>query len=210
MSHRSPGRMRAPERLEAILERAGEARFAPDREPIAASLWRDAVGARIADRARPVSLHDGVLTLLVASSVWAHELSLLTDDVRGRLLERGITVRELRFRVGQLPGAERASQPRTFRTVPARQKAPHELVAILASVPDAELRADIERAATANLAWQSAAQSTPGPAEPISEARRAARAPRSSEAESAPPAPASPPSREDRRGTREDGRGRSR
>ena len=200
--------MRAPERLEAIIDRAGETRFAPDRPPIGASVWRDAVGARIADRARPLSLQDGVLTLLVTSSVWAHELSLLTDDVRGRLEERGFAVRELRFRVGQLPANERATQPRTFRTVPARGPTPHELRAVLAAVGDAELRAIIENAATANLAWQAGAREHA--AEPINEARRAARAPRSSAGESAPPAPASPPSREGPRGTREDGRDRSR
>jgi hypothetical protein len=211
MSHPPRSPMRAPERLEAILERAGEARFAPDREPIARSTWREAVGGRIAERARPVSLQDGVLTLLVPTSVWAHELSLLTDDVRARLAERGVAVRELRFRVGQLPAADRAAQPRAFRTVPARGHTPHELVAVLAAVPDGELRAAIEQAATANLAWQSATRpASRGPDEPVSEARRAARAPRSAGAESAPPAPASPPSREDPRGTRGGGRDRSR
>jgi hypothetical protein len=199
---------RAPERLEAILDRAGEARFAPDRPPIGAAVWRDAVGARIAERARPLSLKDGVLTLLVPSSVWAHELSLLTDDIRGRLEERDFAVRELRFRVGQLPAAERATQPRIFRTVPARGPTPHELRAVLAAVGDAALRAIIESAATANLAWQSTSREHPAP--PINEAMRAARAPRSSAGESAPPGPASQPSREGSRDTREGGRDRSR
>jgi hypothetical protein len=208
MSHRPRRPNVAPERLDAILERAGETRFAREREPIAWSVWREAVGARIAERARPVSLQDGVLTLLVPSSVWAHELSLLTEDVRGRLQERGLAVRELRFRVGQLPGAERAAELRTFRTVPARGQAPHKLVALPTAVPDAELRAAIERAATANLAWQSATRERSG--EPISEARRAARAPRSSGAETAPLAPASPPSHGAPRDTREGERDRSR
>jgi hypothetical protein len=200
--------MPRPERIDAILERAGESRFAPDRAPIGTPAWRDAVGARIAERARPVSLQDGVLTLLVPSSVWAHELSLLSDDVRARLQERGFSVRELRFRVGQLPGAERAPQLRTSRTVPARGQAPHELMAVLAAVPDAELRAAIEDAATANLAWQSAARDRPD--EAISEARRAARAPRSAAAEIAPPDRASPPSPGGPRGTPAGGRDRSR
>jgi predicted nucleic acid-binding Zn ribbon protein len=205
---RPRSKMMAPERLDMILERAGESRFAPDREPIASSVWRDAVGARIAERARPVSLQDGVLLLLVSSSVWAHELSLLSDDVRGRLKERGVAVRELRFRVGPMPGAERAASLRAARTVPARGPAPHELMAVLAAVADADLRAAIEDAATANLAWQSAVRERP--AEAISEARRAARAPRSAGAESVPPAPATPPSRASPRGTLGGGRDRSR
>ncbi len=197
-----------PERLDAILTRTDVSRVAREREPIPASMWRDAVGARIAERARPLSLQDGTLTLLVASSVWAHELSLLTDDVRARLLERGVAVREVRFRVGQVQAAERDTAARASRAVPRRGPPPHELVAVLAAVADSELRAAIESAATANLAWQSASRAPPP--EPISEARRAARAPRSSGAESAPPVPASPPSREGPPGTRGDGRGRSR
>ena len=51
----------APESLEVILERAGESRFARVRPPIPAKVWREAVGARIAERARPVSLWNGVL-----------------------------------------------------------------------------------------------------------------------------------------------------
>ena len=209
MTQRPRSPLFAPERLEAILERAAESRFARERTPVPAAVWRDAVGARIADRARPLSLQDGVLTLLVPSSVWAHELSLLSDDVRARLAERGFAVREVRFRVGQLPLTDRGlAQSRSTRVVPARQQPPHELTAVLAAVPDPALRAAIEDAATANLAWQSSARE--GPAEPISEARRAARAPRSAAAESAPPAPASRPSPAAPRGTREDGRDRSR
>jgi hypothetical protein len=184
--------MLMPERVEAILERAGESRFARERAPIPVAVWRDAVGARIAERARPVSLQEGLLTLLVPTSVWAHELSLLTDEVRARLHERGFAVREVRFRVGQLPVVERATQTRAARTVPARGQPPHELVAILAAVADPELRAVIAEAATANLAWQSVARDVPAAQTgKVSEALRAVRAPRSAGAGSAPPGPAS-------------------
>ena len=72
----------APEPLEAILARAGESRFARSRPPIAAAVWRDAVGARIAERAPPAGARGRrPRCSRVPSSVWAHELSLLADDV---------------------------------------------------------------------------------------------------------------------------------
>jgi hypothetical protein len=206
---RSRRSLASPERVVAILDRAGESRFAPTRSPIALPTWRAAVGARIAERASPLSLTDGVLWLQVPSSVWAHELSLLSDEVCQSLRSRGVEVRELRFRVGALPTVERPAERRASRAVPVVSRAvPHELVGVLAAVADPELRAIIEGALTANLAWQVATQ--PAPPGPVSEAQRAARAPRSAAEGSAPRAPASPPSREGGPGKRGDVRGRSR
>ncbi len=188
-----------PEPLGAILERAGESRFARTRPAIAPALWRDAVGARIAERAFPITLEDGVLLLRVPTSVWANELSLLSDEVRSRLKERGVTVRELRFRVGAVPPVERPAERRIARAVPTIREVPEELARVLASVSDPELRAAIESAAAANLAWQTVVR--PAPQAPLTEAQRAARAPRSSEVEIAPPvrttpaSPAGPPGR---------------
>jgi hypothetical protein len=179
-----------PEPLEAILERAGESRFSRTRSPIASQVWRDAVGARIAERAFPLSLFGGVLLLRVPSSVWAHELSLLADVVCERLQELGVGARELRFRVGAVPAVERPAERRIARAVPAPGALPLEVVRSLGGVVDHDLRASIARAAAANLAWQMATRPTPALA--ITEARRAARAPRSAEGEIAPPDPARP------------------
>jgi hypothetical protein len=201
--------LHAPESLEVILERAGESRFARVRPPMAARVWREAVGARIADRAKPVSLWDGVLVLRVPSSVWAHELSLLADEVCARLRERGVEARELRFRVGALPAVDRPPERRVARAVPASFPVPPELAHTLDGVADDALRAAIARAAEANLAWQSATRPAP-PDTPVTEARRAARAPRASAGGTAPPAPATPASRADAPRTPSGGRGRSR
>src|SRR5579884_3528473 len=186
MTRRTRGPLAAPEAVGAILDRAGESRFAHARPAVDARVWREAVGARIADRAHPLSLGGGVLVLRVPSSVWAHELSLLADEVCARLRERGVVARELRFRVGPVPPLERPAERRVARCVPGPRPLPAELARALADVPDPELRATIGRAATSNLAWQSVVR--PAPAQPISEAQRAARAPRSAGAESAPPA----------------------
>jgi hypothetical protein len=208
MKRRSRQRLVAPEAMEAILDRAGESRFARARSPIALKVWRDAVGARIADRARPVSLWGGVLLLRVPTSVWAHELSLLAGEVCTRLRERGIEARELRFRVGALEAVERPPERRVARAVPTSFAIPPELTHALDDVGDDSLRAAIERAAAANLAWQSVTR--PAPPQEVSEARRAVRAPRGAVTETARPARATPASRASAPRTRGDGRDRSR
>jgi len=208
MKRRFRERLVVPEAMEAILERAGESRFARTRPPLAMKVWRDAVGARIAERARPLLLWDGVLLLRVPSSVWAHELSLLAGEVCARLRERGVEARELRFRVGALDAVERPPERRVARSVPTAFPVPAEVAHALGGVGDDGLRACIERAAAANLAWQSV--SRPAPAQEVTEARRAARAPRGAATETAPPARETPACRAAAPRNREDGRGRSR
>ena len=208
MAKRKRSKLFMPEALSAILNRAGENRFSRIREAIPGLLWRDAVGARIAERAFPISIEDGVLLLRVPSSVWANELSLLSEDVRARLKERGVTVRELRFRVGAVPAVERPPERRIARAVPATREIPDELARVLAGVADVELRKILEGAAASNLAWQTV--NRPAEAAPLSEAQRAARAPRSAGAESVPPGQASPASRGAPPSTRGGGRDRSR
>jgi Dna[CI] antecedent DciA-like protein len=204
MTRRPRYPLKAPEPLRAILQRAGENRFARAREAIPAALWRDAVGPRIAERAWPISLEGGVLLLRVPSSVWANELSLLSVEICARLLERSVTVRELRFRVGTVPAVERPPERRTVRAAPSPRDLPalpDDLARVLASVNDTDLRRVIESAAAANLAWQSVTRPVKDERDsPVSEAQRAARAPRSAGGESAPPdrtspaSPAAPPS----------------
>ena len=197
-----------PEALETILGRTGENRFARVHPPFDARLWRDSVGARIAERAQPIALQDGTLLLRVPNSVWAHELSMLAEDVCSRLRERGVAVQRLRFRVGEPPLAERRPEPRISRSVPAAQPLPAELAHTIGAVRDEDLRVAIAGAASANLAWQTVAG--PAPEQPISEARRAARAPRGAGSETAPPVRTSPASPAGGPRTPGGGRGRPR
>jgi hypothetical protein len=208
MARRPRSTPSAPEPLRAILDRAGENRFARAREAIPAALWREAVGARISERALPLSLEDGTLLLRVPTSVWANELSLLADEVLARLKDCGVVARELRFRVGAVPAVERPPERRIARAVPVIREVPDELARVLATVSDPQLRQAIESAAAANLAWQSVTR--PAPQAALTEAQRAARAPRSAGAESAPPARMSPASPGAPRDTPGDGRRRSR
>ena len=147
-------KLEAPEAMDELLDRAGEDRFAKKRVPIPVREWRAAVGPRIADRARPWTLERGVLLVKVATSVWANELSMLAPELIARLKQRGFPVEQLRFKVGALDQNERPPERRTFRKVPPPKALAPELRAEVAQVKDAGLRAVIEAAARANLAWQ--------------------------------------------------------
>jgi Dna[CI] antecedent, DciA len=143
-----------PEALDGVLMRAGENRFARKKPPLPERLWIEAVGHRIAERAHPLGLEHGVLTVRAATSVWANELSLLSDELIARLRERGVAVNELRFRVGPLERHAPAAEPCETREVPPPASLPGAMVEALQSVGDDELKQAIEGAARANLAWR--------------------------------------------------------
>jgi predicted nucleic acid-binding Zn ribbon protein len=71
--------------------------------------WAGAAGERIARESEPVSERAGEVTVACSSAVWANELSLLSDDLLGRLnaalgsAGSSAAVRALRF-VTRPPG----------------------------------------------------------------------------------------------------------
>lgn len=168
------------------------------RSPVPPRDWEAAVGSRIAMRAEPVKLERGVLFVRAASATWAQELSLLCEPILEQLRARGVAVRELRFRVGQVEPPERAKTREEVRTSPPSVKLPEALADDIRRVEDDALREAIARAASKNLGWQRmrASKARPGvraytaptnPAptnpEPLSDVeaattKRAARAPR--------------------------------
>ncbi len=162
--------------MESLLLRAGEDRFAQRRAPFPARIWVYAVGPRVAERTRPVSLEGGVLVVRVATSVWANELSLLADSILPRLERAGVNARELRFRVGAIDPPPLQAETRAARKVPPPAPLPPELVSLLAGVADPELKEAIALAARSNLAWQ--AHTRPAPAPP--KGNRASAPPRES------------------------------
>jgi hypothetical protein len=150
---RRPG-LERPERLDGVLSRAAKSHQGRNRPPVSDVDWRKAVGARIADRARPVGLERGILTVRTATSVWASELSLLSSTLIERLREQGIQVTELRFRVGPLDPAPPTVETRTTRRVPTPARLPSELASAIDRIADDELKETIAAAARASLAWQ--------------------------------------------------------
>ncbi len=146
--------LKAPEGLDRVLARAGENRFAKTSLAVPPRVWNDAVGLRVAERARPETLERGVLVIRVATSVWAHELSLLSGTILERLRKEGIEVRELRFKTAPIDAPVRPIETRVDRYVPPPVAVPTEVIPLLANIDDEELRGLLENALRSNLAWQ--------------------------------------------------------
>jgi predicted nucleic acid-binding Zn ribbon protein len=82
--------------------------------------WEGVAGAVVAAEAAPVSEREGTVSCSCSSAVWANELELLENDLRGRLNQAlGGTgegpVRRLRFSVKGASGAARAPARRGRR-----------------------------------------------------------------------------------------------
>ncbi len=178
--------LRAPEPLHGVIPRApvGRGGVDGDRATVSDADWDAAVGRRIAERARPMAIVSGTLVVRVATSAWASELSLLSLPILARLRARGVDLRALRYRVGEVEAPARPAALRPARSVPAPCALPAELESLLATIDDVELRAEVSAAARSNLAWQSYVEGRPS----TTGGSRAARVPRSAEREIAQPA----------------------
>ncbi|RYE94369.1 MAG: DUF721 domain-containing protein [Myxococcales bacterium] len=116
--------------------------------------WNEVVGPGVGRRARPVRLKQGVLTVRVATSSWAQQLSMLRDDLKVRLAQRGYAITDVRFSVGPVQAPRRLVGAPIF--IPYRRAVPLPpvLERVIGLVPDSSLRLILARAASANLAWQ--------------------------------------------------------
>jgi predicted nucleic acid-binding Zn ribbon protein len=65
-------------------------------------IWEQTLGGQIAEAGAPVSERDGVLTVVCADSVWAHELELMGPELVGRLNDAAGAeiIHKLRCRTG--------------------------------------------------------------------------------------------------------------
>lgn len=173
---------KAPELVGSLLENARSTTARAAGRALDGEAWRRAVGPRISERTSPGKLHHGVLTVNVASAVWAQELSFLERDLIERLRGVGIAVSSLRFRVSE--AVRRAPEQRGERRKPAPPPIPlpADLEARLAAVDDPELRAAIAEAAGHWLAQRQAPAAT--------SPKRPARGPRPDARESGRPDPA--------------------
>ena len=66
--------------------------------------WKTLVGADVARRARPDSVVNGCLHVVVDNSPWLQELTLRSAELTARINARFETIRALRFSLGRLPG----------------------------------------------------------------------------------------------------------
>jgi len=188
------------ESLGSVLLRQTNVR-APGRQdahaPVRPRDWEEAVGSRIAARARPLRLDQGVLLVLTSSSTWAQELSMLSDAILSALKERGVPVKSLRFRVGEVAPPTRPPERAAPRRVPPLVALPGSVKKELEDVEDEALRDSIAKAARRNLGWQQQRQrdaerlaaTKVAQSKRSTSAHRAAQSPQSAAPESDRPAP---------------------
>jgi hypothetical protein len=153
MSSRSgarKGRGGDPKPLGALLGGAREISAERSGAALDPDKWRRAVGARISSRTRPGRVQARTLTVHVANSVWAQELSLLSAELVNRLRTVGLDVDSVRFRVDATLGRARPSQ-RPPPPKPDTSRLPAELAENLLAIDDLELRAAVASAAASWL-----------------------------------------------------------
>jgi len=114
--------------------------------------WDQVVGASIAAQARPSSMRDGILTVLVASAPWMQQLNFLKGEIRERLNSHlgANLVQDIYLKAGKPP---RSSQTPQQPPIPDRPLSQDELTAISAivgTIDDEELRATCQRLLTAH------------------------------------------------------------
>lgn len=149
-------KLNAPEPLDAVLSSSGEQRFSRTPLPIAPSIWKRIVGPNIAERTEPAQLARGVLVVKCATSAWANELSLHTEQIVARLSAAGFAVKELRFRVGAIVTLERPPERRLSQQVPPPAHLEGDVTEALSAIDDSELREAIALAAAQSLGWEEA------------------------------------------------------
>jgi predicted nucleic acid-binding Zn ribbon protein len=108
--------------------------------------WQRAVGVRLAQKAFPERLSEGVLSVRVPSATWAQELSLLSSVVLERLQAAGHNVTRMRFQVH----ATRSTPERPV-TIVRRAPLPVPLQQSLEQIEDPDLRRSIAEAAAYGL-----------------------------------------------------------
>lgn len=120
--------------------------------PIPAEAWETAVGSKIALRTRPYRVDRGTLHVMVTSSAWAQELSLLSETILRKLREMKHDVGSLRFRVGSIEGTLRPTRVEQ-RTAMLPVPLPADVQNALVEIGDVELRAALAIAAARNLGF---------------------------------------------------------
>ena len=67
--------------IREVLERFKSNKTPDTRIASIQQLWQGVVGSVIAERCRPLSEHEGTVRIGCSSSVWAHELDLMSGEV---------------------------------------------------------------------------------------------------------------------------------
>ena len=108
--------------------------------------WPDIVGPQIAAHTLPAEVRAKTLWVVVDSSPWLHELTLLKPVLIEKLARCGgrSLIHDVRFRIGEMPLAERPQPPET----PPAALSPADaalLEDVLAPLTDPDLKASARR-----------------------------------------------------------------
>ena len=108
--------------------------------------WNGLVGPDVARRARPQSLTNGCLHVVVDNSPWLQELTLRSGELTTRIAARFETIRTLRFTLGRLDEPSEAPPSpngRSSRTLNADDV--REIDETVAPIRDPDVRAAARR-----------------------------------------------------------------
>ncbi len=116
-------------------------------------IWDKAVGAGIARHARPSAIRGGKLTVIVDSSAWMQQLSLLKPEIVGKLNARlgENAVNGLTLRLGEIELAAPSApeyQPPTGSIGPDERA---RIESVLAGISDPEVRESLRRVVEKDL-----------------------------------------------------------
>jgi predicted nucleic acid-binding Zn ribbon protein len=95
--------------------------------------WPEIAGPLVSRNALPLSLRNGVLTVVVRNHAWAQELQMSKPTMIGRIREtvgEKIPVTDIRFTVGSLAPVEEAEEPLREAPLPPAGPDPEGLSAI--------------------------------------------------------------------------------
>ena len=143
--------------LEQIGRDVGRLARIPAVDPLVAAarrVWPQAVGEQVAMNSLPVRRSGSALVVFCASATWASELTLLERTARARLGELlGEPAPALRFEVGNIedPSRDRPAPSPAATARPPSEQQREQARELAADVPDAALRAAVERAILASL-----------------------------------------------------------
>jgi hypothetical protein len=145
-------RLEQPLTLDTVLRKHGDQRFSKVLLPIPHAIWRVIVGTQVSLRAFPVALRAKVLTVQVATSGWAQELSLHSPMLLQRLAGEGFEIDSIRFRVGDVAQHERPKERTIVTSIPKPAAIPPNIAKALRETSDEELRELITESVGASLA----------------------------------------------------------
>ncbi len=134
----------APSSLAAVLAQSPALR---NQRRIAWTTWRSIVGHRVAMHTMPLRVDSDTLHVVVSSSLWASELSLLQAPILTKLKSLLPHVSLLRFRVGKLEIPTDTVPPTRVQLA----SLPPELTEKLNGINDEGLRNAIQEAAIYSL-----------------------------------------------------------